>query len=344
MKKISTFYSGIALALLMLSASLLAGDPARTGTSAATQLLVPVGARTMGMGGGNLANVQGLEAMYWNPAGLARLEHSAATEVSTMTIFNDINVNFLGMAASLGAYGNLGVSIKAFDVGEIVETTTEDIDGLSGKTYSPVMMTLGATYGKRLTEAIQFGFTSKVIHESIPRVSATSVAFDMGIQYQTLGGIEGLSFGVAVKNIGKNMKFGGSGLIRNGVDVGQSNQEARTIPVQSDKLPATFEIGVGFHRSISESNSILFSGNFQNNNFGSDEVHLGVEYAFNNLIALRGGYLLADNLPAEEQVYTFALGFGLQTMMGGTELKFDYAFRDAQYFNGSNLFSLTLGF
>jgi hypothetical protein len=43
-------------------------------------------------------------------------------------------------------------------------------------------------------------------------VTANGVAFDAGVIYDQLAGVQGLSFGVVLKNIGPQMKFDGPGL------------------------------------------------------------------------------------------------------------------------------------
>ncbi len=48
-------------------------------------------------------------------------------------------------------------------------------------------------------------------------VSAAGFSFDMGVIYDNLASIKGLSFGVVVKNIGPQMKFDGPGLNVNAV-------------------------------------------------------------------------------------------------------------------------------
>lgn len=331
------------LIVLVFTGSLHAGDPARSGTAAGVQVQVPVGARSMSLSGANLATVSGLEALYWNPAGLSGISSSAAGTVSTMTIFNDIDVNYLGLGFSMGSIGNLGFSIKAFDFGDLPITTVEDPDGASGATFSPTFATLGLTYSNRLTDAVSIGVTGKMIYESIPRATASSVAFDMGIQYEQLGGISGLSFGLAVKNIGSDMQYTGSAFLVTSVDQGAASSDFRDIPTASHKLPATIELGLGYRYNIAENNSLQLSGNFLNENFGDDAYLLGAEYMYGDFIALRGGYRLSG-VESDDQLYTFTLGFGLNTSLGGTDIGFDYAFRDSQYFDGNNLFSLTLGF
>lgn len=334
----------IALVLFLGLTPVFAGDPARLGTAAGEQVLVPVGARSLAMGGSNIAYTSGLEALYWNPAGVAKMQSSAAGTFSTMQIFNDIDVNYLALGVKAGALGTIGFSLKVFDFGDIPITTNEDIDGATGATFSPTFLTGALTYARRLTDVIQVGATAKMITESVPRASASAFAFDVGIQYHNLGGIDGMSFGLAVKNIGSNMSYGGSAFLVTAADQATGRNDFRERPTATHELPATVELGVGYLRNINEENSVQFNGNFENNNFGNDNFRFGVEYMYSDLFALRGGYLFTNNVDSEDQLYSFTLGVGLHYNVGGTDMTFDYAFRDSQYFDGNNLFSLTIGF
>ena len=47
------------------------------GTTAASFLEVGIGARSMGMGGAYVAVAQDAIAMYWNPAGLSRIQQAS---------------------------------------------------------------------------------------------------------------------------------------------------------------------------------------------------------------------------------------------------------------------------
>jgi hypothetical protein len=337
--------SVIALALIafFLGVSpVYAGDPARTGTAGGEQLLVPVGARDLAMGGSNVAYSADLDAIYWNPAGFSSMNSSAMGTFSTMTVFNDVNVNYLALGFNAARIGHIGFSIKAFDFGDIPLTTNEDYNGASGATFSPSFVTVGLTYSRKLSETIQVGFNTKLVSESVPRASASAVAFDVGIQYHELGGINGLSMGLVVKNIGTNLQYNGSAFLVQ--QTGSAGTEFREIPTASHQLPAYVELGVGYRRQINELNSVTVNGNFVSNNFGNDDFKFGAEYSYNDIIFLRGGYLQTQKVDSEDQLYRFTLGVGLKYQLSGTDLRFDYAFRDSQYFDGNNLFQLTVGF
>jgi hypothetical protein len=328
---------------LLVSTPLFAGDPARIGTAAGAQLEQPVGARDLAMGGANIVYTKGVDALYWNPAGLSNMETTFGGMFTRNTVFNSININYVGLGLNIGSLGAVGVDIKSFDFGDIPLTTVQDMDGSSGATFSPTWSTLGITYANKLTNAIQVGIKAKVIYESLPRVSGTAVAFDMGIQYKNLAGIEGVSFGVVMKNIGTSMKYSGSALTKK-VTESDGSQNFYSIDASSDQLPAFLEIGAAYDLAINEQNGVLVAASFQNNNVENDAIKFGLEYNFNNMVALRGGYVYTNKAESENVMYTFTLGAGFQYDLGGTIVGIDYAFRDAQYFDSENMFTLRLGF
>ena len=332
----------IVLVLFLASLPVYAGDADRIGTAAGTQVLVPVGARDLAMAGSDIVFTKGTDAIYWNPAGLSNMTQKAAGMFSTVNIFGDIRVNYLAVGAGMGKFGHIGFSIKAFDFGDIPLTTIEDMDGSNGRTFSPTFSTLGLTYSNKLTSTINVGITTKLIYESAPRVSATAVAFDIGLQYKNLAGLKGVSFGVVIKNIGSNMQYHGTGLMQQVKVNGRTEFMRRG--AASDQLPASMELGLSYNYKVMEDNNIILSGVFKNNNVQNDEFRFGMEYNYKNFIMLRGGYLYMVNTPAEDVVYSFSLGAGLQYKLGNTMLGIDYAFRNVQYFDASNMFTLHIGF
>jgi len=339
-------FSGLVILAIVIgiaAAPSFAGDPDRIGTAAGVQVQVPVGAKDIALVGSNLAYTSGLDAIYWNPAGLARMENTAAAQFSYMSIFNDIGVNYLAAAYGDEDLGVFGVSIKSFSFGDIPFTTVEDMDGSSGRTFSPTFTTLGFTYSRPLTEVVNVGLTLKLINESIDRASANAYAFDIGLQYDNLGSIDGLSFAVALKNIGSNLSYEGSGLGDNYLDP-SGREDFLTRDASSDQLPTSIELGIGYRAMLAEKNVVSVVGNFLSNNFENDAVKFGVEYSFDDFLFARGGYHLGMGVEDDEKVYDFALGAGIKYPVGDLNFMLDYAYRNTQYFDGENVFTVTLGF
>ncbi len=330
--------------LFSFFSSLHGGDVDRIGTAGGVQVLVPVGGRLLAMGGADAARVQGLESIYWNPAGLAAMSNKATGLFSTMNILSDVRVHYIALGVHAGTFGTLGFSLKAFDFGDIPVTTIEDIEGESGRTYSPTFVTGTITYSRILTDVIQVGVNGKLIYESIPRASASAFAFDAGLQYHGFFHIEGLSLGLVIKNIGTNMQYSGTGLLKEATERELGYEDFRSRDTASDQLPSTVELGLSYQRNFSTMNQVVVAATFQNNNFESDHWKVGAEYSYNDFVFLRSGYLFTQEINRADVLYTFSAGLGIHTKVSSTNLTFDYAYRDSQYFDGNNLFSLTIGF
>lgn len=320
----------------------------RVGTASASQLLIPVGARGLAMGSANIALARGIEAIHWNPAGLGRLEHSAEGLFSTMSYIADIQVNYGAVAGSFGEFGVVGFSMKSIDFGDILLTTDDDPEGRLGRLFSPTFMTLGFSYARELTDAISAGATLKLITENIDRVSASGVAFDFGIQYKGLAGVPGLHFGVAVKNIGPQMKYDGPGLLRPGTSSeGRRPEQMYKSEAASFELPSLFEIGTGYTLSPAENVMLGFAGTFTNNNLYVDEYRVGGEVAY-TLASLqlfgRAGLGVTPVLESKENIFGMTLGMGVSYRAEGIHITFDYAYRQVEFFDANQVISLKLGF
>ncbi len=321
----------------------------RVGTNAASELLIPVGARYIAMGGASIATASGLEAIYWNPAGLARASRNANAMFSHMQHIADVNVNYLAVSSNFSGFGTLGFSVKALDIGDIAVTTEDNPDG-TGALITPQFVTAGFTYARVLSDRVGVGATLNIISESIDRVSATGLAFSFGVQYNDLVAINGLSLGVTLKNVGPSMQYGGTGLLRTGniIDVSRGSSPYQIV-AGKDELPSALEIGLGYKLKIGEKNHLNISSLYQDNNYDDDASRLGVEYSLNDVLFVRGGYsfaFTAGNDPAGESryIYGLSLGAGFQRDLGGVEVNLDYAFRQVEFFDNSNIFTLKLGF
>jgi len=346
----------VALALVLLAPvvtmTAFAGGENRVGTDAAPELLIPVGARDIALGGSNIATTSGIEAIYWNPAGLARSKSSTNAMFSHMNYIADIGVEYVAISAGFEGFGTIGFSLKSVSVGEIPITTEDQPDGTGG-TFSPTLVNLGLTYSRLLTDRISVGVTANLISERLDRVSANGFAFNAGVQYNGLGGVNGLSVGVAVKNIGPQMQFQGDGLLREGQinDILRPGSNYR-VTAASFELPSTIELGLAYAVDIGEQNGLNITGMFQNNNFSVDEYKLGAEYNYDNTFFLRGGYNLSESkknnsLTVTDKtsfIYGFTAGAGINYPVGNLDLTFDYAFRAVNFFQNNHVFAVKLGF
>jgi hypothetical protein len=336
---------------LLLAVSIVAvadaANGSRIGTAGAQELLIPVGARGIAIGGSSMVFSSGVDAIYWNPAGLGRMTSSVEGMVSSMNYIADLNIVYGALGVQAGEFGTLGFSVKSISFGSIPVTTVEFPDG-TGEKYSPTFITLGATYGKSVTDRISVGVTANLVSERILAMSATGAAFNVGIQYQNLG-TQGLDLGIAVKNIGTNMQFAGSNFLQKAAaTTGLRGTQFYNIEAASSEMPSSLEIGIGYTHKIDDKNMAKVGGMFRNNNYSEDEYNLGAEYTFDNIFFVRGGYTLPgqatkDVLAQREYLYDLTLGLGVHYNTGGLDLSFDYAYRHMKYFDASNVVTLKVG-
>ncbi len=337
------FLSVLLLPGLCLEAQGGAGN--RTGTNGASELLIPAGTREIAMGGAGIAISTGVEALFWNPAGAARMSSGVAFYFSHMSYIADIGVDYGAVSANLEGLGVLSLNLKSLSIGDIPVTTTQYPDG-TGQIFRPQFFTLGLSYGRELSNRIAVGVTATLISERMADVSAGGMAFSAGVQYANLAGLEGLDFGVAVKNIGTQMKFDGSGLLTQASVAGQ-NRPPQFYEIQAApfELPSSIEFGLAYRKHLNDENALLLSTAFQSNNFNDDEYRLGLEYAYQDLFFLRGGYNFAQKESSERQfIFGPSFGAGVHSALGGVDVTFDYAFRKADLFDNNHVFSVKLGF
>ena len=217
---------------LAAALALLLGAPrpaAAQGTRAeegALFLLVPVGARAVGMGQAVTAAEDGSESVWWNPAGLARIEKREAA------IHHQRGAGYTADAISLivpsSLLGVIGLSAHLFNFGEIKST---DIEGIEGGDILTRAFVYAATYSTSIGSRVNAGVNYKIAQFRVECTGvcppnafsvATSTALDVGLQYDA-DWLVPVTVAAAVRNLGPRF---------------QVNDRA-----QSDGLPARLQIG-----------------------------------------------------------------------------------------------------
>jgi hypothetical protein len=328
--------------------SAFAGNINRTGTAGAQELLIPVGARGIALGGSNVAFVSGVDAIYWNPAGLARTDFSTEAQFSHMSYIGDIGIEYGAVGVTAEGIGTFGISLKSIDFGNIPVTTEDNPDG-TGQTYSPTYVTTGITYSRLLSDRISVGANFNMVNEAIMSTSATGFSLDAGVQYSGLG-IPELKLGIAVKNVGPNMRYSGPNLLRQGSTVGDiRGTQWYEVQAASFELPSQMQIALAYDKQLNATNNFIVYTNYENNNYQDDIWKFGAEYSFNNLLFIRGGYNLSPNAPNDPlgttvQLFDYTFGAGINYDVGGVVMAIDYAYRHTIFMVANNVFTVKLGF
>jgi hypothetical protein len=340
--------AALPIALLGFAGHAVAGGLDRIGTAGAQELRIPVGAASIAIAGSAVALGDGIGNIYYNPASLAAVDNPEGM-VAYSTYLADSKVNYGAASTKLGSSGNIAFSAKVLNIGDIV-VTTEDAPEGTGEILNPTYSVFGVTYGRRMTDRVALGVTASYISEKIAQTSATGLAADFGVQYDT--GWRGVRFGFAMKNIGPNMHFSGPDLEQR-ITLPGDDPSAQPHVVQLEstefELPSYLQMGVSYDVGVSEKQHATIYGTFQGNNFSTDEYRLGAEYLLGEHIALRGGYVGQLALKASDRqqdyLYSYNYGAGLNFKLGERPLSFDWAGTHVgQFFSDNQQVSLRIAF
>lgn len=313
---------------MAFSAVAYAGNPQRTGSAGAPELLINPFARSAGWGSVNLAGASGMDALYVNIAGLA---NAANTEVSfnntQWLVGSDIQLNAATLVQRVSPVGVMTLGLTSFDYGDLIVTTEEQPEG-TGSTVNPTSLIINLGYSQLFTDQIRGGVNIKMYNSTISNLNASGVAFDAGVQYHK----ENFKFGITLRNVGPGVSYQGDGMSvvlpvpTFGVAYSQSFESRSAL----FELPTQLGIGIGYDYHL-ETGKLTAAGSFVSNAFEKDTYHAGIQYSLKDLFQLRVGYMVYDNRGAEANtsaISGFSGGFSFDVPTGD-EGKFaiDYAYR-----------------
>jgi len=314
----------------------------KVGSTAAPFLNVAIGARPISMGGAFSATADDVSALYWNPAGVSRIQGSEAL-FSYSNWFADISYNWSGAALNLGGMGTLGLSVTYLDYGEMEITTLAEQDG-TGQMFDANDLALALSYAYNLTDRFSVGGSAKYIQQRIWNSSASTVAFDLGVLYYS--DIYDIRIGASISNFGSEMTLSGKDLlVQHDIDQqieGNNDEILASLKTDSYPLPLLFRIGLAADIIDVDDHTFTIAVDALHPNDNFETLNIGAEYVLYDLIALRGGYksLFLDN--SEEGL---TLGVGLKyTFAPGLGFYFDYAYQEFGVLDNTQHFTLGLRF
>jgi len=314
----------------------------KVGTTSAQFLKIEAGARAIAMGGAFVAVDNDATALYWNPAGIARLSNIETVLIHTNWLA-DVSFDFVGLVLPLGSFGTLGLSITSLSMGEKIVRTVANPEG-TGEKYSAGDIAVAVSYAKNLTDRFSIGFSTKYIQQNIWNMNSSSIALDIGTLFTT--GFYGMKIGMSISNFGGKMKLEGKDTqIFYDQDIPKLGNNDR-IPAQltTDEfdLPLIFRVGLAMDVISSESNRITLAIDAVHPNDNTENLNLGAEYVFDNLLFLRTGY---KNLFTRDSEEGFTIGAGIEyNAFSGSLLKIDFAYQDFGLLDNIQKFSLGLIF
>jgi hypothetical protein len=284
-------------------------------------------------------------AMFYNPASMARFEGIADITLGSTQFIADIKYYNAAVtfAPFEGDYGVFGFSFVSVDYGDFLGTVRADNEQgfLDVGAFSPTAIAFGIGYANALSEKFSVGANVKYVRQSLGEsvvggvvvdpatlgyVSGTTeenklsvLAFDFGVLYKT--GFKSLNLGMSVRNFGREIKY----------------------KKESFQIPLIFQIGASFNfADILEvdknEHSILVTVDANHPRDFPEQILIGAEYTFMNLVSFRAGY----SAPNDER--NFSAGIGLKKDIGGLNLGVDYAYTPFGVFNDVHRISLNFAY
>lgn len=296
----------------------------KVGTSAAQFLKMGIGARAVGMGGAYSTMEADINSIYWNPAGIAKIDNRAASFCHVNWIM-DVNYDFAAFTSQLADFGTVGVFASVISMDDMPVRTVEEPLG-TGEYFSAGSLLVGLSYARNLTDNFALGFNVKYVREHIWNEAASGVAVDIGTIY-SIPILNGFRIGASISNFGTKLKMQGRDLMLiSKVGPGQGNLLNTDYEVDEYELPLTMRIGVAIDPLKTDEHKVTVAVDAIHPNDNKEYVNAGAEYSWNSIIFVRGGYKTLFMKDSEEGL---TLGFGLKyRIIDMVKLNMDYAYQD----------------
>lgn len=236
-------------------------------TTAAPFLKIGFGARAEAVGNAASALAADASAVYFNPAGLARMEATPKglrrdVQIAHTLWFQDIGLTQMAYAQPFANRpGTWGVALTRLGVSGLERRSGETLKA-EGE-FGAEDLALAFAYGRKLEGDLPLavGASVKYIRQSIDVYSGTALALDAGLSWNQPG--SKWTFAAGARNLGS------------GLAVGQ----------ESYPLPTSLHLGFAYTAPAT------FVGEVSFDREGRAQLSFGTEYHFTETFAFRGGYL-----------------------------------------------------
>lgn len=242
-------------------------------------LLLPTGARAVGLGQAVVASSPGSEAVWWNPAALA-VQQKREAAIHHSEPFVDTSGDAISVVIPSALLGVLAASVNILNFGE---QAAVDSSGTQTGTIIPRNIVYAASYATTLGSHLNAGLSYKVVQlrvdcsgscADVPTFVGSTSSLDFGAQMDLRGALP-VTMGIAVRNVGLRLQV--------------KDEE------QSDPLPTRVQVGAVYRvealtRQVREL-ALDMSGDLLGDaRFSSPAARFGADLSWEQRVFLRGGY------------------------------------------------------
>ena len=293
-------------------------------------LSVATDARAGAMGDAMTSLELGSASLYFNPAGLARMDGRFELLANQNKWIADITYNSYAVSYNPagGRYGVFGLSFVSVDYGDVEGTMVwaNEQGYIDTEIMNPTAFSAGLGYAKSLTDKFAVGGQIKYAGQQLGKSMTTlgedslivkknlafATAVDFGTLYRT--GFKSLVFGMSVRNFSNEIKF----------------------EKEAFQLPLTFRLGLSMDLMDLlpdiPGHSLLLSVDASHPRSYPEQLMVGLQYGLQETLFLRLGY------EGNRDENDISFGFGLSRF----GMSFDYAYTPYGVFD--NVQRMTLRF
>jgi len=250
-------------AYLVIAAILLTAGGAQAGDAGQeSPFIVGAGARALGMGGGFVSVADDASSVYYNPAGLPRLEYQELSAMH-MSLMEGTMYDYAAWAYPTPSLGGFGLAFMRLGTDDIIRREGFVETGTFGYSYSQFLV----SYGRRLRGHLSAGLTLKMLYQSLDIYSDWGVGLDFGMIAEP---VKHLSIGLTVR------------------DMIPATLELNTA---EETLPITVVAGLALHDlALTDRIGGTVSIDLEKTENRDVRVHTGAEMVFDRAYVLRAGY------------------------------------------------------
>ena len=315
-------------------------------------LLIAPDARSGGMGDVGVASTPDAYSSHWNSAKYAFIEDDFGMGMSYVPWLRKLgaaDMNLLNLTGfkRINDRSAVAASLTYFSLGSIEFT---DIDGTSKGTYKPNEFGLDISYSMKLSENLSIGATGRYVRSDLTQgvdvgtsttKAGNAIAADLGMYYQSetnMFDMPGeLAAGLFISNLGSkisysdddnekdflpaNIRFGG----RYTMDIDDYNSFSFMLDFNKLLVPTPplydeeGNIIAGMDNNIGTMLGAIQSFYDSPNGFSEElqelQISAGVEYWYDKVFAVRGGYFFEHENKGGRQYLTLGGSVKYQTLV-----------------------------
>jgi hypothetical protein len=268
---------------------------------------VELGARPLGMGSAFVAAADGASAIFWNSAGIVRVDGRELT-MSYMELYDLVSYSCVGYAQRI-KIGSIGFGL----------VSSSDVDGVYRE------MTLALSAAGEIYRGLSIGsnteYLSSAANTGDVRIgNGRGLSLDLGCQYHVWEDLA--SFGITLQNLVGYVSY-------NREAVGDiPGQEYSQRPDFSYKVGAGIDLGRLLWENAPALDNVTLAAELSDG-----DIHIGTEFIFWDVVAARAGFRTGNALTR-----SIAVGFGLEL----SGLTFDYAYVGSEVGSQTSQFSVSI--